>query len=77
MGLSWVHILVVALLAVLLFGRGKFSGLMADLADGIRSFRKGVAEDETARPGSHAIGHEPGRGPVEAPRARTGASGRA
>jgi len=40
------HILVVLLLAVLLFGRGKISDLMGDVAKGIKSFKKGMAEDE-------------------------------
>ncbi len=75
MGLSWVHILVVALLVLLLFGRGKFSGLMGDLAEGIRNFKTGIAGDETARPDPHVIEHEPGR--AEVPGARTDASGRA
>ena len=77
MGLSWTHILVVVLLAVLLFGRGKFSGLMGDLAEGIKSFKKGLAGDETARPDPRLVEHEPGRDPAAAPRARTDAPGRA
>ena len=76
MGLSWTHILVVALLAVLLFGRGKFSGLMGELAEGVKNFKKGLAGDETARPEPRLVEHEPGRGPVEAPRATTGTPGR-
>lgn len=46
--LSMWHILIVALLVVLLFGRGKISDLMGDVAKGIKSFRNGMAEDETA-----------------------------
>ena len=49
MGLSWSHILIVLLLFVLLFGRGKISELMGDLAKGIKSFKKGMAEDEDGR----------------------------
>jgi sec-independent protein translocase protein TatA len=50
MGLSWSHILIVLVLFVLLFGRGKISELMGDLAQGIKSFKKGMAdEDETAK----------------------------
>lgn len=44
--LSMWHILIVALLVVLLFGRGKISDLMGDVAKGIKSFRQGMAEDE-------------------------------
>ena len=51
MGLSWSHILIVLVLFVLLFGRGKISELMGDVAQGIKSFKKGMAEDdEPARP---------------------------
>ena len=51
-GLSIWHILVVAVLVVLLFGRGKISDLMGDVAKGIKSFRKGMAEDEPEKPKS-------------------------
>jgi TatA/E family protein of Tat protein translocase len=46
MGLSWSHILIAMLAFALLFGSGRISGLMADLADGIKSFKKGLTEDE-------------------------------
>ena len=49
MGLSWSHILIVLVLFVLLFGRGKISELMGDVAHGIKSFKKGMTEDEEAR----------------------------
>ncbi len=44
MGLSFWHIMVVVLLIVVLFGRGKISGVMGDLAKGINAFKKGMAE---------------------------------
>ncbi len=40
----WQILLVVALL-VLLFGRGKISDLMGDVAKGIKSFKKGMQEE--------------------------------
>jgi sec-independent protein translocase protein TatA len=51
-GLSIWHILIVAMIAVLLFGgRGKISELMGDVAKGIKSFRQGLNEpDEPERP---------------------------
>ena len=49
MGLSWSHILIVLVLFVLLFGRGKISELMGDFASGIKAFKKGMAEDEAAK----------------------------
>ncbi len=48
MGLSVTHILLVLAVAVLLFGRGKISALMGDVAKGIRSFKTGLAEDDEA-----------------------------
>lgn len=42
---SFPQILIVLVLVVLLFGRGKISGLMGDVAKGIKSFKKGMAED--------------------------------
>ena len=46
MGLSFSHLLIVAIIIVLLFGRGKISELMGDVAKGIKSFKKGMADDE-------------------------------
>ena len=43
---SWIQILIVVVLIVLIFGRGKISELMGDVAKGIKSFKKGIAEDE-------------------------------
>jgi sec-independent protein translocase protein TatA len=46
--MSIVHWMIVIAVVVLLFGRGKISGLMADVADGIKSFKKGMQEDDPA-----------------------------
>ena len=43
---SWLQILLVVLLVVLLFGRGRISDLMGDVAKGIKSFRSGLSDDE-------------------------------
>jgi len=40
------QIMAIVLVLVLLFGRGKISELMADTAKGIKSFKKGLADDE-------------------------------
>lgn len=45
---SAFHWVVVAGVVALLFGRGKISGLMGDVAQGIKSFKKGMAEDDGA-----------------------------
>ncbi|MEM9011757.1 MAG: twin-arginine translocase TatA/TatE family subunit [Pseudomonadota bacterium] len=39
-------LLLIAIVVVLLFGRGKISQLMGDVAKGIKAFRKGMSEDE-------------------------------
>ena len=53
----WHWIIVIGLILVL-FGRGKVSELMGDVAKGIKSFKKGMAEDEPAdRPTT--IDHHP------------------
>jgi sec-independent protein translocase protein TatA len=43
------HWIVVIAVVLLLFGRGKISELMGDVAQGIKSFKKGMQEDETAK----------------------------
>ena len=45
-GLSIWHWIVVLVVVLLLFGRGKISELMGDAAKGIKAFKKGMAEDE-------------------------------
>ena len=51
MGLSVWQILLVVVLFLLLFGRGKIPQLMGDLAEGIKSFRSGLGKGEAeARP---------------------------
>ena len=46
-GLSIWHWLVVGVIILLLFGKGRFSEMMGDVAKGIKAFKKGMAEDET------------------------------
>ena len=45
MSLGFWQIAIVVILVVLLFGRGKISSLMGDVAKGIKSFKKGMATD--------------------------------
>ena len=40
------HWLVVLIVVLLLFGRGKISEVMGDMAKGVKSFKKGLAEDD-------------------------------
>ena len=46
MGISIWHILIVVLVVFLLFGAGRVPKMMEDLAKGIKSFKKGLADDE-------------------------------
>ncbi|MGY4396878.1 sec-independent protein translocase protein TatA [Sphingomonas sp. UYAg733] len=45
-GLSIWHWLLVGVVVMLLFGKGRFSDLMGDVAKGIKSFKKGMAEED-------------------------------
>ena len=47
MSIGFWQIAIVVVLVVLLFGRGKISSLMGDVAKGIKSFKKGMASDAT------------------------------
>ena len=40
------QIVIVAVVVVLLFGRGKISAVMGDVAKGINSFKKGLADKD-------------------------------
>jgi sec-independent protein translocase protein TatA len=57
--LSIWHWLILILVVMVLFGRGKISDMMGDVAKGIKSFKKGMAEDDDDKP--HTIDHEPGQ----------------
>jgi sec-independent protein translocase protein TatA len=47
--LSIWHWIVVVVVVLLLFGRGKISELMGDMAQGIKAFKKGMSDDDTAK----------------------------
>ena len=68
-GLSWWHILLVLVVFVLLFGAGRISALMGDVAQGLRSFKKGMSEDdEDSRPEPKLVEHERSDANRESPR---------
>ena len=48
MSIGFWQIAIVVILVVLLFGRGKISSLMGDVAKGIKSFKKGMSEDSSS-----------------------------
>ena len=45
MSIGFWQIAIVVVLVVILFGRGKISDLMGDVAKGIKSFKKGISEN--------------------------------
>ena len=47
--MSLWHWIILIGVALLLFGRGKISELMGDVAQGIKAFKKGMADDDTAK----------------------------
>ena len=47
-GFSPIHLLVLAVVAILLLGGGRFSNLMGDVAKGVKNFKKGMAEEDEA-----------------------------
>lgn len=49
-GVSIWHWVVVGVVVMLLFGRGKISDLMGDMAKGIKEFKKGMADEPTNAP---------------------------
>jgi sec-independent protein translocase protein TatA len=50
LGLSIWKIVIIGGIVMLLFGKGKVSELMGDMAKGIKSFKKGMAEDDETPP---------------------------
>jgi sec-independent protein translocase protein TatA len=46
-GFSPIHLLVLAVVAILLLGGGRFSNLMGDVAKGVKNFKKGMAEEDS------------------------------
>ena len=50
MGLSFPHLIVLALVVLVLFGRGRISEMMGDFGKGIKSFKQGMADETTDRP---------------------------
>ena len=46
--IGWTGIIIIAILVVILFGKGKISSIMGDLAKGIKSFKKGMFDDTSS-----------------------------
>ena len=50
MGLSLPHLIILALVVLVLFGRGRISEMMGDFGKGIKSFKEGMNDETTNRP---------------------------
>jgi sec-independent protein translocase protein TatA len=61
------HWLVVLLVILLLFGSGKISGLMGDLAKGIKSFKQNMKEDESMAADASPPAGTPPAGSISGP----------
>lgn len=61
--MSVSHWIVVALVVLVLFGRGKISDLMGDVAKGIKSFKQGLKDDDTAATTDTAVLPQPAEQP--------------
>ena len=46
--IGWTGIIIIAILIVILFGKGKISSIMGDLAKGIKSFKKGMSDENSS-----------------------------
>ncbi len=49
-GFSLWHWLVVIILVLLLFGRGRISDMMGDIGKGLKSFKQGMADEDAPKP---------------------------
>ena len=47
--IGWTGIIIIAILVVILFGKGKISSIMGDLAKGIKSFKKGMSDENNSK----------------------------
>ena len=63
------HWLVVLVVVLLLFGSGKISGLMGDVAKGIKSFKANIKEDEKPADAAMTAESAPPAGTITGPQA--------
>jgi sec-independent protein translocase protein TatA len=61
-GLSWWHWVILLVVVLVLFGgKGKVSDLMGDVAKGIKSFKKGMADDPAESADAKSINDQSGQ----------------
>jgi sec-independent protein translocase protein TatA len=54
---TWFKLLLVILLIVVLFGRGRISDVMGDFAKGIKNFKKGLSDDDAKAEAPKPVEH--------------------
>jgi sec-independent protein translocase protein TatA len=63
---TWFKLMLVVLLIVVLFGRGRISDVMGDFAKGIKNFKKGIGDDGDAEAAAKPVAADPAAR-IEAP----------
>jgi sec-independent protein translocase protein TatA len=58
-GFSLWHWLIVGIIILLLFGKGRFSDMMGDVAKGLKSFKQGMADDDEKKADPRQIPQQP------------------
>jgi len=66
MGIGWPQLLIIALVVLVLFGRGRIAEMMGDFGKGISSFKKGMNEEDSKEPASTAQIESPAKDPSSA-----------
>ncbi len=64
------HWLIVLVVVLLLFGRGKIPELMGDMAKGIKSFKRGMADEEQETADGRTVEHRTDETVATAPKQR-------
>jgi sec-independent protein translocase protein TatA len=64
-------IIIVAVVVILLFGRGKISGMMGEMAQGIKAFQKGMRDDGSSdKPAPQVTASTSAEAPLETEKAK-------
>ncbi|MDP2130967.1 MAG: twin-arginine translocase TatA/TatE family subunit [Erythrobacter sp.] len=67
MGIGWPQLLIIALIVLVLFGRGRIAEMMGDFGKGISSFKKGMSETDEPAPKARIEPPANGAPPAETP----------
>lgn len=70
MGIGWPQLLIIALVILVLFGRGRIADMMGDFGKGISSFKKGMNETDEPAPKARIEPPVAGSAPADAPQSQ-------